>query len=135
MRISDWSSDVCSSDLSSAGDEVDQLLDPAEQRRIEVLEPAHPTEDVLPGTRDVGLVAVRPAQLLADAVLPLDVARDVRPPLDAEPRGLDRCPDGDERMNADQHGLDDGWVRDRAGDPALLGPLYPVGAEPPHREW
>ncbi len=68
--------------------EVDQLLDPAEQRRVEVLEPAHAAEDVLPGAGDVGLVAVRPAEALADAVLPLDVARDLRPRLLAEPLGL-----------------------------------------------
>ena len=62
-----------------ARDEVDELLDAAEQRGLEVAVAAHAAEDVLPGARDVGLVGVRPSERLADAVLPLGAARDHRP--------------------------------------------------------
>ena len=54
--------------------EVDQLLDPAQQGRVEVVVRRDLAEDVLPGAGGVGLVAVRPAELLADALLPLDAS-------------------------------------------------------------
>ena len=69
-----WGCGSCS--WSGRGDEVDELLDPAEERRLEVGVGVDAAEDVLPGPGDVGLVGVRPAQGLADAVLPLGAARD-----------------------------------------------------------
>src|SRR6476661_9017958 len=84
-----------------AGHEVDQLLDPAEQTGVEVGEGRDLAEDVLPGAGDVGLVAVRPAQLLADALLPLDVAGHLGPGLDAETLGFHGLPDVDERVADD----------------------------------
>ena len=42
-------------------DEVDQLLDAADQRRLEVVPVPHPAADPLPRRGDVGLLAVRPA--------------------------------------------------------------------------
>ena len=71
-------------------------------------------EDVLPGAGDVGLVAVRPAERLADALLPLDVARDVRPGARCPSRsGFTACPDVDERVADDQHVLADRGLRRR----------------------
>ena len=75
---------------------------------LEVGVGAHPAEDVLPGPGDVGLVAVRPAELLADAVLPLDAARARRASASMPSRsGLTACPDVDERVADDQHVLAD----------------------------
>ena len=51
----------------AGGHEVDQLLDPAEQRGLAVGVRPHPRQDLSPGARQVGLVGVRPAQRLADA--------------------------------------------------------------------
>src|SRR6476660_1935501 len=108
------------------GDEVDQLLDPAEQGGVEVLEAAYAAQDVLPGAGDVGLVAVRPAELLADALLPLDASRHRRPLLLAEPLGLHGGPDVDERMADDEHVRADRRLLHRLGDPALLGAGHQV---------
>ena len=86
------------------GDEVDQLLDPAEQGRLEVVRRSAPAKDVLPGAGDVGLVAVRPAELLADALLPLDRCAGRRASASSPSRsGFTACPDVDERVADDQH--------------------------------
>src|SRR6478735_5748278 len=106
--------------------EVDELLDPAEQGGLEVVVRPDLRQDVLPRAGDVGLVAVRPAEVLADALLPLDAARDGRPPLQTEPVGLDRLPDVDERVTDDPHVLPGGGAHDRVGDAGLLGALHQV---------
>ena len=113
----------------SAGHEVDQLLDPAEQapargRRSD----ATRAEDVLPGAGDVGLVAVRPAERLADALLPLDVARDRRASaVEAEPLRLHRLPrrrrtGGRRSARACRRAS----LATACGDPALLGARHQV---------
>ena len=88
---------------SSGGHEVDQLLDPAEQGRVEVGVGRHPAEDVLPGAGDVGLVGVRPAELLrrrrASTRSPRGTSGHAVEP---EPLGLDRLPDVDERVADDR---------------------------------
>src|SRR3954454_10305224 len=89
--------------LRSGCDEVDELLDPAEQLGLEVGVRVDAGQDPLPRPRDVRLVLVRPAERLADAVLPLDAARDVRPGLDADPRGPHRLPDVDVGVAHDEH--------------------------------
>ena len=68
------------------GDEVDQLLHPADQRRVEVGPVPHPAADAPPRRGDVGLVGVRPAQGVADPVLPVRPARD-RPATPTDPAG------------------------------------------------
>src|SRR4051794_36670786 len=103
------------------GDEVDELFDATEEGRGEVVERGDLAEGVPPGPGDVGLVAVGPAEPLADALLPLLLARHVRPPLDPEPGRLDRGPDVDEGVADDQHVLADRRARHGLGDPALLG--------------
>ena len=62
---------------------------------------------MLPRPRDVGLVAVRPAQLLAGALLPVDVPRDVGPALDA--------------LRATQRNIEDALVPIMAGVIRLTG--------------
>src|SRR5690606_17097961 len=64
---------------------------------------AHPAEDPLPGAGDVGLLGVRPAEGLADAVLPLGAAGDHGPGLDAEAAGPHRLPDVDVGVADHQH--------------------------------
>ena len=59
--------------------EVDELLDTGQQGRLEVGVAAHGAEDLLPGSGDVRLAVVRPAEVLADAVLPRLAAGDDRP--------------------------------------------------------
>ncbi|KAB2810638.1 DMT family transporter [Pimelobacter simplex] len=121
---------------SADGDEVDELLDPPEQRGVEVLEAADAAEDVLPRPGDVGLVAVRPAELLAGALLPVDALGHLRPGLEAEPLRLDRLPDVDERVADDEHVLADVRLHDVLRDPALLGAgdqVVDEDADPPVR--
>ena len=108
------------------GDEVDQLLDPPEQRRVEVVVRRDLRQDLPPGPRDVGLVGVRPAEGVAHALLPLDVARHLGPALEPEPFGLDRRPDVDERVADDEHVLPERRALDLVGDPALLRARHEV---------
>ena len=70
--------------------------------------------------------AVRPAQRLAHAVLPVHAARNHRPRRDAEPARLDRLPDVDERMADDQRVLAAGAAADGVGDAGLLGAGHQV---------
>src|SRR5688500_8272448 len=90
-----WPMPSCATSL---GDEVDELLDAAEEGRLEVGIGVDAAEDVLPGPGDVGLVGVRPAERLAHAVLPVGAAWHHRPGVQAEAVGLDRLPHVDIRM-------------------------------------
>ena len=112
---------------SGRGHEVDQLLDPAEQGRVEVLERRHPGQDVLPGAGDVGLVAVRPAELLAGAGLPVDAAGHVRPALECRgAAGFTACQMSMNGCPTISTCLPTGRPGDALGDPALLGALDQV---------
>ena len=109
----------------AGGHEVDQLLDPAEQRRLAVGVGRDPRQDLPPGAGEVGLVGVRPAQRLADAVLPLDVARDVGPgrrgrAAPASPRPRRRRRDGRRPARARRRGS--GARRRRSGSPWSRAP-------------
>src|SRR5689334_8188697 len=66
------------------GHEVDELLDAAEERRLEVAVGLHRAEDALPGAREVGLVPCRPAERAAHPHLELDAPRHLRPARDAD---------------------------------------------------
>ena len=81
------------------GDEVDELLDAGQQRRLEVGVGAHRAEDPLPRARDVGLGPVRPAQLgdrcRASTTCPRGMTGHVRQP---EPLGAHRLPHVDVRV-------------------------------------
>src|SRR6478609_5931903 len=101
-------------------DEVDQLLDASDQRGLEIVPVPHATPYALPCPRDVGLLSVRPPQLAADTLLPVDALGDHRPRRDADPGGFDRLPDVDERM-ADHEGVSAARPpADRFCDPGLL---------------
>ena len=63
---------------------------------------------------------------VADALLPLDVARHVGPALQPEPLRLHRRPDVDERVADDEHVLPERRARDLVGDPALLRARHEV---------
>src|SRR3546814_17789232 len=54
MRISDWSSDVCSSDLE-AGDGARRFLAPASLAALAELYATHPEATLTAGSTDVGL--------------------------------------------------------------------------------
>ena len=87
-----------------------------------------PRQDVLPRPGDVGLVAVRPAELLADAVLPRHRrAGTVGHAAIADPIGLDRLPDVDVRMPDDQHVLADRASATDCGDPCSPSSQAPGG--------
>ncbi len=112
--------------MESVGHEVDELLDAAKQGRLEVGIGSNGAEDALPRGGNVGLVGVWPPECLADAVLPLDTARNLRPRIQPDARRLDRLPDVDEWVADHQNELAT-WTRgDRLGDPALLGPRNPM---------
>ena len=68
--------------LSAAGggDEVDQLLDPAEERGLQVSEARHGPQDALPAGRDV----LRPPDRAQHAFLPRQAAGDIGPAGDPE---------------------------------------------------
>ena len=81
-------------------------------------------QDVLPGAGDVGLVAVRPAELLADAVLPLEVPRHRRPGLlcravRASRRPRRRCRGGRRSARACRRGTSSPTAR--SGSPSSPG--------------
>ena len=97
-----------------------------QQRPLQVVPGLHPAQDHLPGGGDVGLVAVRPAQRGADAVLPVGAARDLRPGRQAQPARLHRLPDVDVRVAEHQHVLPAGPAADLVGDPGLLAAGHQV---------
>src|SRR5690606_23922037 len=111
--------------------EVDQLLDPAQQRGLEVGVGAHATEDALPRPRDVGLRRVRPTERLAHAVLPLGPAIHDRPRGDTEARGLHRLPDVDEWMPHHEHMRAERHASHSVGAAAFLQARYGVIYEHP----
>ena len=78
------------------GDEVDELLHPAEECRLQIGVRAHCAQDVLPRAGNIGLILVGPPQRFADSVLPLNRARNSRPGGKAEAGRLYRLPDVDE---------------------------------------
>src|SRR6266545_7661657 len=109
-----------------SGDEVDELLDAAEQGGLQVGVAADARQDAPPCL--AGLDA--PAEGGDDALLPWDTARHRRPPRDTDRRRLDRGPDVDERVAGDE----DVRRGDLGGDPALLGAVDEMvdeDAEPP----
>src|SRR6516162_11622295 len=65
------------------GDEIDQLLDPAEERGLQVGVAGHRAQDALPGRRH----GRRPADGAQHAFLPRLPRRDVRPGRDADRGG------------------------------------------------
>src|SRR5271166_1064655 len=88
--------------------EVDELLDPADQRRLEVVPVPDAGSDPPPRRGDVRLVCVRPSHGITQAVLPVHAARHVGPLVKAHPGRLDRLPDVDERM-PDHHRMRAVW--------------------------
>lgn len=84
------------------GHEVDELLNPPEQRRLKVTVGAHGGQDPLPPHGDVTLIGVRPAEGLEGSMLDIDASRHVRPALEADASGLDCLPDVDERVAEDE---------------------------------
>src|ERR1700719_1740003 len=81
------------------GDEIDQLLDPAEELGLEVGVAGHRAQDALPGRRYLR----RPPDGAQHALLPRLPARNVWPGRDADRGRPHRGPDVDERMSDDQH--------------------------------
>ena len=61
------------------GDKVDQLLDHGKQRAFQVVPGAHLIQDQPPSGSQVGLIPVRQPQGGADAMLPFDGPRHLRP--------------------------------------------------------
>src|SRR5206468_2215894 len=82
-----------------------------DERGLEVAETAHPAQDTLPAFE-----RLPPAERVADPLLPLGAARDLRPRLDTHRAGPDGLPDVDVGMPGDQHVL----VADRLDEPRLL---------------
>src|SRR5438132_12630547 len=76
------------------GDEIDQLLDPAEELGLEVGVARDRTQDALPGRRDLR----RPPDGAQHAFLPRLPGRNVRPGREADRGRPDGGPDVDERM-------------------------------------
>ena len=85
--------------------EVDQLLDPAEQRRLEVAVSMHPREHSLPREPEVFFRLSWPAEGAANAGLPVGAARNLRPTLNAHRRRRHALPDVNERVPNDNHVL------------------------------
>src|SRR5580704_11322482 len=81
------------------GDEIDQLLDPAEEFGLEVGVAGHRAQDALPGRRHLR----RPPDGVQHPFLPRLPARNVWPGRDADRGRPHRGPDVDERMPHDQH--------------------------------
>src|SRR5580698_2810030 len=81
------------------GDEIDQLLDPAEELGLEVRVAGHRAQDALPGRRYLR----RPSDAAQHPFLPRLPGRDVWPGRDANRGRPDGSPDVDERMPHDQH--------------------------------
>src|SRR5690606_1653095 len=106
--------------------EIDEFLDPAEQHGLKVCIVAHGAQDALPGAGDIGLFLVRPAEGLADAVLPFDAPRDDGPRVEAKAGRLDRLPDIDEGMPHHEHVLAVRSALHRVGDALLLRPWHKV---------
>ena len=107
---------------SGLGDEVDELLDPAEQGGLEVVVRRAPGRGCAarPGRCRPG--RVRPAELAGRRPSSTRSLRGTSGhALEAEPLGLHRGPDVDERVADDQHVRPTGERRDVVGDPALLG--------------
>src|SRR5712691_12816339 len=95
------------------GDEIDQLLDPAEEFRLEVGVAGHRAQDALPGRGHLR----RPSDGAEHAFLPRLPGRNIRPGRDADRGRPHGGPDVDERMPRDQH-----VGRAHAGrDPGFLG--------------
>src|SRR4029079_3003358 len=107
-------------------DEVDQLLDAADECGLEVVPVPHPAPDPLPRSGDVGLLAMRPAHRLPHAFLPVHALRNHRPRRDAEAARLHRLPDVDEGMTHDPRVLAAWAAADGFGDPGLLGAGHQV---------
>src|SRR6266581_335908 len=100
------------------GDEIDELLDPAEEFGFEVGVRGHRAQDALPGRRHLR----RPPDGPQHAFLPWLPGRDVRPGRDADRGRPHGGPDVDERMAHDQH-----VRRAHAGrDPGFLGARHQV---------
>src|SRR3546814_4372059 len=95
MRISDWSSDVCSSDLEVHAVELQLAHQEVQAGFLELADERCPGGGQLAG-RDavvvgragaaVGLVQIGQAQQLPDDVIQLLVQVDVGPPQSAQPR-------------------------------------------------
>src|SRR6185369_14243811 len=83
---------------SGRGDEIDQLLDPAEEFRLEVGVAGHRAQDARPGRGHLR----RPAEGAQHAFLPRLPWWDIRPGRDADRGWPHRGPDVDERMAHDQ---------------------------------
>src|SRR5665647_161922 len=78
--------------VTSRGDEVDELLDPPEQDRLEIAVVAHRAEDPPPALGHRRLTLGRPAELPQDPELPLGAPLDRRPSSQAESLGADGLP-------------------------------------------
>src|SRR3546814_13045730 len=96
MRISDWSSDVCSSDLLVARDVAEVVIEIAAERAVDILEVAveRPAADVGPGGGIIGLDALG---------VGLGETRDAVPA--AHARGIDHLQRPDERAGEAPRGL------------------------------
>lgn len=103
--------------------EVDEFLDPADQRRLEIVPVAYLRTDMPPRPGDVGLIGVRQAQRLARAVFPVHLPRHVRPGGQPQPLRLDGLPDVDVRVTDDE-GVGATWPRRTAS--AMRASLEPV---------
>src|SRR5260370_8138237 len=100
------------------GDEIDKLLDPAEELRLEIGIRGHRAQDALPGRRHLR----RPPDGAQHAFFPRLPGGDVRPGRDADRGRAHGGPDVDERMPHDQH-----VGRPYAGrDPGLLAACHQV---------
>src|SRR6478609_10358334 len=114
-------------------DEVDELLHAGQEGRLEVGVAAHPSEDPLPGQRDVRLAVVRPAERRADPVLPVLAAGDDRPRVQSEPGGAYRLPHVDVGVAQDLDvSAGSRQCPDGVDDPGLLGPGNEVVDEDTH---
>ncbi|TCK41645.1 hypothetical protein EDF60_2077 [Leucobacter luti] len=85
------------------GDEVNQVLDTADELRLKVAKIAHAAADPRPRIGDVGRLVARPPEGQADAFLPLDAARNRWPGLKANTARLDGLPDIDEWVADDEN--------------------------------
>src|SRR3546814_14701907 len=71
MRISDWSSDVCSSDLIAAAEHQHALADPSDVAEVDVGQPVEADVDVrraFPASRQVAVAPARGAAADEDGV-------------------------------------------------------------------